>query len=106
MRQYPRSVRIPGKRDSAIKVHNEKEEYEAGLKGYESHWNPEINEKRKGTDKEILRALEAKDEDLEATEVKTETKSIPENEERVPTLTRGQKAAATRKRNREKIKNG
>ena len=106
MRQYPRIVNIPGDSNSRKTVNNQAEEIQAAADGYESGWNPEVIKKRKGTDKEILRALEAKDEDLEVTEVKTETKSIPENEERVPTLTRGQKAAATRKRNREKIKNG
>lgn len=53
MRTYPRSLVIgDGKR---IRVNNEMEEYEAGLKGYERHRNPEINALQKGTDKEVLR---------------------------------------------------
>jgi len=53
MRSYPRSLtKAGGKR---IRVNNPTEEYEAGLEGYESHRNPKINEKQKGTDKEVLR---------------------------------------------------
>lgn len=52
MRLYPRSLIKDGKR---IRVHNEMEEYQAGLKGYERHKNPEINLLQKGTDKEVLR---------------------------------------------------
>lgn len=53
MRQYPRSlVKGQGQR---IRVNNETEEYNAGLEGYERHRDPAINEKEKGTDKEVLR---------------------------------------------------
>ena len=53
MRRYPRSLVIgQGER---IRVYNEMEEYEAGLKGYERHRDPEINKLQKGTDKEVLR---------------------------------------------------
>ena len=53
MRQYPRSVHKAN--EKALRVNNEQEEYEAGLKGYERHRNPEVNAREKGTDKEILR---------------------------------------------------
>ena len=52
MRQYPRSLH---KIDETIRVYNEQEEYEAGLKGFERHRNPAINRLEKGTDKEVLR---------------------------------------------------
>lgn len=53
MRAYPRSlVKGQGQR---IRVNNETEEYNAGLEGYERHRDPAINEKEKGTDKEVLR---------------------------------------------------
>lgn len=55
MRQYPRCLKLENKPESAIIVHNEAEEIKAGKEGYESHWNPEINAKRKGTDREVLR---------------------------------------------------
>jgi hypothetical protein len=54
MREYPRIVY---KEDGAyLKVFNEEEEMKASGDGYESHKNKEINLKRKGTDREILRA--------------------------------------------------
>ena len=52
MRQYPRRLY---KGTEKILVTTAIEEYQAGLDGFESHWDKEINEKRKGTDKEILR---------------------------------------------------
>ena len=52
MRQYPRRLY---KGTEKILVTTTIEEYQAGLDGFESHWDKEINEKRKGTDKEILR---------------------------------------------------
>lgn len=55
MRSYPRRV-YKGK-DVSILVNNETEEYQACLNGYESSWKPEIIEKRKGTDREILKTL-------------------------------------------------
>jgi len=53
MRQYPRSL-VKGTSDR-IRVNNEMEEYQAGLEGYESHRDPAINLKQKGTAKEVLR---------------------------------------------------
>ena len=50
---YPK--RLHKGRDEKILVNDEQEEYEAGLKGFERHWNPEVNEREKGTDKEVLR---------------------------------------------------
>lgn len=50
---YPRVVYKS--KEEFITVTNETEEYNAGVDGYEKHWNPEINEIQKGTDKEILR---------------------------------------------------
>jgi hypothetical protein len=111
MRQYPRSVKLPDKPESAIHVNNEMEEYEASLEGYESHWNPEIIKKRKGTDREILKVKPVTD---EIPIIKEESAPLPPDtgilEDVIPgiedkPLTRGQKAAATRKRNRE-AKNG
>ena len=52
MRLYPR--RLHKGKDDKILVNNEQEEYEAGLKGFERHRNPEVNAREKGTDKEIL----------------------------------------------------
>jgi len=54
MRLYPRSLHKQGV-EKALRVNNEQEEYEAGLKGYERHRNPEVNKREKGTDKEVLR---------------------------------------------------
>lgn len=53
MREYPR--RLFKKDHRPIIVADEQEEYEAGLKGYESHQDPKIIEKRKGTDRDIIR---------------------------------------------------
>ena len=36
-------------------VQDEQEEFEAGLKGYERHRDPEVNKREKGTDREIIR---------------------------------------------------
>lgn len=55
MRQYPRLVHK--EHGNYKKVWNESEEIQASIDGYESHWNPEIVEKRKGTDREILRGV-------------------------------------------------
>ena len=57
---YPRLL-YKGKAKT-LSVNSEHEEYKAGLDGWESHWNPEINNKRKGTDKEVLREFEIIDE--------------------------------------------
>jgi len=54
MKQYPRTVYKT--KENILKVHSEKEEYEAGLKGYENHWMDKVNQAQKGTEKEILRA--------------------------------------------------
>jgi len=110
MRQYPR--RLAKGREDRILVHNEIEEYEAGLKGYERHWNPEVNEREKGTDKEVLRV---KPVDVQATNIDPleEPKHPVENgilDDVIPgieeKLTPGQKAAITRKKNREAKKAG
>ena len=53
MREYPR--RLHKGKDDKILVNDEQEEYEAGLKGFERHRNPEVNAREKGTDKEVLR---------------------------------------------------
>lgn len=53
MRLYPKLV-SKGREDRII-VTDEEEEYQAGLDGYERHWDPKINEREKGTIKEILR---------------------------------------------------
>lgn len=112
MRQYPRSVKLPNKPETAIHVHNELEEYEASLKGYESHWNPEVNVLRKGTDREILRVkpsepITQKKEQATPNPTPVDTgildDVIPGIEDKP--LTRGQRAALTRKKNRE-AKNG
>ena len=42
-------------REKSIKVNNPYEELQAGIKGYQSHWDDKINEARKGTDKEVLK---------------------------------------------------
>ena len=49
---YPKSLH---KGKLKIRVQDEQEEYAAGLEGFERHRNPEINEKEKGTSKEIIR---------------------------------------------------
>lgn len=78
-----------------LKVNNELEEIKASEEGYESHWNPEVNEKRKGTDREILRGKKT------ATVVeKTATVEV------VAELSPQQRAAITRKRNKEAKLNG
>ena len=71
MRQYPRIVY---KNEGYLKVFTEAEEYKAGIEGYESDKDPEIIEKRKGTDKEILRALPESEEEgaVKAVEIQAE----------------------------------
>jgi len=59
MREYPRL--LSKGRDDRIIVQDEEEEREAGTAGYESHWNPEVNKKQKGTASEVLKkAVEKK----------------------------------------------
>ena len=55
MRAYPRAVYKS--REVSKRVYNEQEELQAGLEGWNNHWNPEINKKQRGTDKEILRHI-------------------------------------------------
>lgn len=77
MRQYPRLV-SKGREDRRI-VKDEYEEYKASTEGYESHWNPDIVKKRKGTDGEILRIDPSKPKE----EIKKELK-IPARRGRKP----------------------
>ena len=49
---YPKTVHRDGQR---LRVEDAQEEYEAGLAGFERHASKKINEKEKGTAKEILR---------------------------------------------------
>lgn len=74
MRQYPRLL-YKGKSES-LSVRNENEEVKASIDGFESHWNPEINEKQKGTDKEVLREVEIEEPITE--EVVEETEEVEE----------------------------
>ena len=55
MREYPRAVYKS--REVSKRVYNEQEELQAGIEGWNSHWNPEINKKQRGTDEEILRHI-------------------------------------------------
>jgi len=75
MRAYPRLL-SKGK-DDRITVNNESEEYKAGLDGYESHWNEEVNQKQKGTDKEVLRVNPDKVVEEIKEEIKKEIKKTP-----------------------------
>jgi hypothetical protein len=69
MREYPRMVYKS--REDYKKVGDEREELQAGLEGWNSRWLPEINEKRKGTDEEILRYIQHAPEPIkEAAELK------------------------------------
>jgi hypothetical protein len=81
MRSYPRRV-FKSEKEVRL-VNDESEETKAASEGYESSYKAEIIAKRKGTDREILRS--------------TSNESEPEQ----PELTRGQKAAQTRKLNKE-----
>lgn len=54
MRQYPKRVYLT--KEKTLLVGDESEEIEAGLSGYETHWNKDVNERQKGTEKEILRS--------------------------------------------------
>ena len=83
-RQYPRLV-SKGQKDR-IQVIDEDEERAASAKGYESHWNTEINKIQKGTDKEILRVSSVKGEEPE--------KAVPASKE-VTELTPAEKRAIT-----------
>ena len=71
MRVYPRIVY---KESAYLKVSNEAEEMAAAKEGYESHKSPEIVAKRKGTDREILRAK------VEETVEITEEEQVKEEE--------------------------
>ena len=62
MREYPRAVYKS--REESKRVYNEQEELQAGLEGWNSHWNPEINERNRGTDEEILRYIRHEKEDV------------------------------------------
>lgn len=88
MRSYPRRVFKSEK--ETILVFCEAQEIKASSEGYESSYKKEIIDKYKGTDREILRG-----ESVDIT-----PPPVFEKE-----LTRGQKAALTRKKNR-KLKNG
>lgn len=74
-RSYPRRL-FKGK-DDVVLVHSEVEEVERSLQGYESHWNPEIIERRKGTDREVLRFTE---------ENQDEVKNVAENDVELPSM--------------------
>lgn len=78
MRQYP--ICLYKTKEDTIRVNSEPEEIAAALEGYETHWNSEVNEMRKGTDKEVLRG----------------DKKVVESK-----LSPQQRAAITRKRNKE-----
>jgi hypothetical protein len=94
MRSYPRTV-FRGKDDSK-KVFNESEEIQASSDGYESHWDTDIIEKRDGTDRAILKT--------DVADIKTDTTTIEKTD--TQELTRGQKIALSRKRNKELNVNG
>lgn len=93
MRQYPRRV-YKSLTDNKL-VTNEIEEKQASSQGYESHWNPEINAKRKGTDREVLREEPIKEIQKVVREEKTEKPA--ENREQ---LSPQKRAAITRKKNK------
>ena len=65
MRSYPRSVFKDG---FSVRVNDENEEMAKAAEGYESSKDSEIVEKRKGTDKEILRGEVLEVEELEEPE--------------------------------------
>lgn len=93
MREYPRTV-YRGK-DDYKRVYNETEEIQAGDEGYESHFDVECIKEQKGTDRAILKAPSNSEDNSET--------SIPVIEEiNTQELTRGQKIALSRKRNKEK----
>jgi len=83
MRSYPRTIFKDGK---SIRVNNETEEINKAAEGYESHWKPEIIEKRKGTDRAILRGtvleieeiVEAEDAEYNRVDPVTNEVVIPE----------------------------
>lgn len=56
MREYPRRI-FKSELESKL-VFNQEEERQGAKEGYESSWKSETIEKRKGTDKEILRFSE------------------------------------------------
>jgi len=93
MREYPRMV--SKSEDDHRKVNDKNEEIKASLEGYESDWNPEVNEKRKGTDREILRGNSKKSEPIP-----------PHTPPKVEELSPQQRAAITRKKNKEAKLNG
>lgn len=104
MREYPRRVKFENKPESSKIVNNELEEYEASIKGYESHWSPEVNKKRKGTAREILRIKPEVVVDIEGNKSyvmpeKVEVMTAQVIEPKDEPLTRGQKAWATRQAN-------
>ena len=97
MRLYPRRL-YKSIKDHTL-VGNETEEIEAGLQGYESHWNPEINEQRKGTDREVLRPPVSAEKVLEAGKILDKLDTPKE-------LSPQKRAAITRKKNKEAKLNG
>jgi len=98
MREYPRRVYLTF--EETRKVNNETEEIQAASEGYESHWDKEVIKREKGTDREILRGSFEKAMSEFSGEIKVNKPQI------VKPLTRGQKAALTRKRNKERRLNG
>lgn len=66
MRSYPRAVFKDG---FSVRVNDENEEMAKAAEGYESSKDSEIVEKRKGTDKEILRGEVLEVEELEEVEI-------------------------------------
>ena len=93
MRQYPRMV--SKSQTDHLKVNDEIEEIQASENGYESDWDPEVVEKRKGTDREILRGRAKKVEPIPP-------HTPPKSEELSPQ----KRAAITRKKNKELKDNG
>jgi len=100
MRLYPRIVCLPGKQESRKTVNSEAEEIEASEAGYESGWNPEVIAKRKGTENEILRVKPVVVVDAVINPV-VEPESVITLEQKP--LTRGQKAWATRLKNKQGV---
>ena len=69
MRSYPRMVYLT--KEKYLIVKNEEEEVRAAELGYESAYDPKIIEKRKGTDREILREFTPKEPEPEVYEIKS-----------------------------------
>lgn len=93
MKQYPRIVYKT--KEDTLRVEDADQEVNAANDGYESHWDSDINEAQKGTDKEILRGEPVEAVEAEPVEVKAvEAPEDPYKDEIIPKQKRKRRTRA------------